>query len=78
MESCDKAELERLRSAMASTRAAAVAWRELLVESLGNCLCGDGPGPTPEDIDTLASLEEAAQQASRNYVLFLLATSAAP
>lgn len=78
MESGDRAELDRLRTAMESTRAAAVAWRECLVESLGDSLCGTGRGPTPEQIATLASLEEAAEQASRDYAMYLLATAAAP
>jgi hypothetical protein len=75
MESADQAELERLRAAMASSRAAAAAWRELLIESLGDHMCGNGPGPTPDEIETLASLEQAAQRASQDYAAFLVSIS---
>jgi len=75
MESPDQEELERLRSKMASTRAATVAWRQLLVESVGDRMCGSGGGPTPEQIQTLASLERAEQRAFERYLMFLVSTS---
>ncbi|KWT65711.1 MULTISPECIES: hypothetical protein [unclassified Variovorax] len=78
MQTSDHAELERLRSKVLSTRAATVAWRELLIESLGNRLCGSGGGPTPEQIQTLASLEEAEQQAVERYLMFLATASLHP
>jgi hypothetical protein len=78
METSDHAELERLRSEMVSSRAATVAWRELLIESLGDRLCGSGGGPTPEQIQTLARLEEAEQQALECYLRFLASTSLDP
>lgn len=78
METSDHAELERLRSKMLSSRAATVAWRELLIESLGNRLCGSGDGPTQEQIQTLASLEEAEQRAVERYLRFLATTSLDP
>ncbi|VTU29650.1 hypothetical protein H6CHR_03237 [Variovorax sp. PBL-H6] len=78
MGTSDYAELERLRSKLVSSRAAAVAWRELLIESLGDCLCGSGSGPTPEQIQTLASLEEAEQRALEHYLRFLASTSLNP
>jgi hypothetical protein len=75
MESPDQEELERLRSKMASTRAATVAWRQLLIESVGDRMCGSGGGPTPEQIQTLASLERAEQRAFERYLMFLVSTS---
>lgn len=78
MRTSDHAELERLRSKVLSTRAATVAWRELLIESLGNRLCGSGGGPTPEQIQTLASLEEAEQRAVERYLMHLATTSLDP
>lgn len=75
MESSDQAELERLLSAIASSRAATAAWRELLIELAGDHMCGSGPGPTQEDIDTLTSLEEAQQRAWDNYIAFLTSLS---
>jgi hypothetical protein len=75
MDSSDKAELERLRAAWASSRAAAAAWREWLIESLGNHMCGSGPGPTPDEIDLLAFLEQAEQRASESYAAFLISIS---
>ncbi|VTU34784.1 hypothetical protein H4CHR_03489 [Variovorax sp. PBS-H4] len=75
MESSDYAELERLRSTLVSSRAATVAWRELLIESLGDRICGSGRGPTPEQIQTLASLEEAEQRALEHYLRFLASIS---
>ena len=75
MEAPDQAELERLRSKIASSRAATVAWRELLSESLGDRLCGSGEGPTPDQLQTLASLERAEQQALERYLSFLVSAS---
>ena len=75
MDACDQAELERLRSKMVSSRAATVAWRELLIESVGDRLCGSGEGPTPDQLRTLASLERAEQQAVERYLLCLVSTS---
>ena len=75
MEAPDQAELERLRSKIASSRAATVAWRELLIESLGDRLCGSGEGPTPDQLQTLASLERAEQQALERYLSFLVSAS---
>lgn len=65
------AELERLRVTMTSSRAATVEWREMLIESLGDRMCSSGPGPTQDEIDVLASLDEAQQRASENYRMFL-------
>ena len=78
MGTSDHAELERLRSEMVSSRAATVAWRERLIESLGDRLCGSGGGPTPEQIQTLACLEEAEQRALERYLRFLASTSLNP
>ncbi len=78
METSDHAELERLRSEIVSSRAATVAWRELLIESLGDRLCGSGGGPTPEQIQKLACLEEAEQRALERYLMFLVSTSLNP
>lgn len=78
METPDYAELERLRSKMLSSRAATVAWRELLIESLGDRLCGSGDGPTQEQIQTLACLEEAEQRALERYLRFIASTSLKP
>lgn len=75
MEAPDQAELERLRSKMASSRAATVAWRELLIESVGDRLCGSGGGPTPDQLQTLASLERAEQQALERYLMCLVSAS---
>jgi hypothetical protein len=75
MEAFDHAELERLRSKMVSSRAATLAWREMLIESLGDRLCGSGGGPTPEQIETLARLEEAEQRALERYLSFLASSS---
>ena len=75
MDACDQAELERLRSKMASSRAATVAWRELLIESVGDRLCGSGEGPTPDQLQTLASLERAEQQALERYLMCLVSAS---
>lgn len=71
-ESCDRAELERLHSEMTSSMAATAAWRELLIESLGDRMCGSGSGPTQDEIDTLASLEAAQQRASANFMMFVV------
>ena len=78
METSDHAELEKLRSTMVSSRAATLAWRELLIESLGDRLCGSGCGPTPEQIQTLASLEAAERRAFERYLMFLASTSLNP
>lgn len=67
----DQAELERLRTAMTGSEAATAAWRALLIESLGDRMCGSGSGPTQDEIDTLASLEEAQQRASTNFMMFV-------
>jgi hypothetical protein len=75
MQSSDKAELERLRAAVISSKAATIAWRDLLIESLGDHMCGSGKGPTQDDIDTLACLEKAQQRASENYASFLVSVS---
>jgi hypothetical protein len=75
MESRDLAGLERLHTTMRCSKAATVAWRELLVESLGDRMCGSGLGPTQDEIDTLASLDEAQQRASENYTMFLASVS---
>ena len=64
-------ELERLRLAMTSSKAATAAWRALLIEALGDRMCGSGPGPTQDDIDTLASLEQAQQRASTHFMMFV-------
>ena len=72
MESSDEAELERLRLALASSHGAASAWREQLIESLGDHMCGSGGGPTPNDIRGLLRLEQAEQQALERYARFLL------
>jgi hypothetical protein len=69
-EACDQAELERLRTAMTSSKAATAAWRELLIESLGDRMCGSGQGPSQDQIDTLTSLEEAQQRASTSFMMF--------
>jgi hypothetical protein len=69
-ESCDQAELERLHLVLASSTAATAAYRELLIESLGDRMCGSGPGPTQDEIAAFSCLEEAQQRASENYVLF--------
>ncbi|MDR6535561.1 hypothetical protein [Variovorax soli] len=74
MESPDRDELEKLRASVVSSRAAVVAWRELLIESVGDRLCGSGEGPTPEQIQTLSSLERAEQQARERYVRCLVST----
>ena len=71
-ESRDQAEFERLRMAMTSSQAATAAWRALLIESLGDRMGGSGPGPTQDEIDTLASLEEAQQRASTNFMMFVV------
>lgn len=71
----DQEELKSLRSKMVSSRAATVAWRQLLIESLGDRMCGSGAGPTPEQIQTLASLERAEQRALERYMLLLVSTS---
>jgi hypothetical protein len=71
----DQEELESLRSKMVSSRAATVAWRQLLIESLGDSMCGSGAGPTSEQIQTLASLERAEQRALERYMLLLVSTS---
>ena len=65
MESPDRDELEKLRASVVSSRAAVVAWRELLIESVGDRLCGSGEGPTPEQIQTLSSLERVLQRPCR-------------
>lgn len=72
MRSSDEAELEKLRLALASSHGAAAAWREQLIESLGDHMCGSGRGPTPEDIRGLLCLEQAEQQALERYARFLL------
>ncbi|WP_143684857.1 hypothetical protein [Variovorax sp. KK3] len=72
MESTDEAELERLRLALHSSHGAAAAWREQLIEALGDHMCGSGRGPTPEDIRGLLCLEEAEQMALERYARFLL------
>jgi hypothetical protein len=72
MTSSDEAELERLRMALASSHGAAAAWREQLIESLGDHMCGSGRGPTPEDIRGLLCLEQAEQRALERYARFLL------
>lgn len=69
-EACDQAELERLRMAMTTSKAATAAWRELLIESLGDRMCGSGQGPRQDQIDTLTSLEEAQQRASTSFMMF--------
>ena len=74
MDPADKAELERLRSMMVSSRAATAAWREVLIECLGDRMCGSGDGPTPEQLQTLASLEEAEQRALENYLMFVVSS----
>lgn len=71
----DKAEFDRLRLAVIGSRAAVAAWRELLIESLGDRICGSGAGPTPDEIETLACLEEAQQRASEDYLSFLISAS---
>jgi len=78
IEARDLAELERLRMTMTSSKAATVAWRELLIESLGDRMCSSGPGPTQDEIDVLASLDEAQQRASENYMMFLVSGSLKP
>lgn len=75
MNAFDEAELDRLRSTMVSNRAATVAWRQRLIESLGDRLCGSGGGPTPDQIRILASLEEAERLALERYMGFLAASS---
>lgn len=69
------AELQRLHAAMTGSKAASAAWRELLIESLGDRMCGSGAGPTQDEIDTLASLEEEQQRASEDYMVFLASVS---
>lgn len=71
----DKAEFDRLRLAVIGSRAAVAAWRELLIESLGDRMCGSGAGPAPDEIETLAYLEEAQQRASEDYLSFLISMS---
>ncbi len=71
----DKAEFDRLRLAVIGSRAAVAAWRELLIESLGDRICGSDAGPTPDEIETLACLEEAQKRASEDYLSFLISTS---
>ena len=75
MDSPDQEELEKLRSRMVNSRAATAAWRELLIESLGDRLCGSGEGPTPEQMQTLSSLEQSEQRARERYVLCLVSVS---
>jgi hypothetical protein len=70
-ESSGQAARERLHMAMRTSKTATAAWRELLIESLGDRMCGSGPGPTQDEIDTLTSLEEAQQRASTSFLMFV-------
>ncbi|VTU14281.1 hypothetical protein SRS16CHR_01014 [Variovorax sp. SRS16] len=71
------AELERLRRMLHSAEAAVADWRERLIESLGDRMCGSGQGPAPEDLATLAALQ-AEEQRARDVHALCLIWAAAP
>jgi hypothetical protein len=63
----DASWLEELRQAMGHCASALVAYRTDLIESLGDSLCGIGPGPLPDDVARLEQLEQMHDTLRRAY-----------
>lgn len=54
MDSKDAHRLDELSASLSSSHAAVQRAREKVIESLGDHLCGDGAGPTLQDLAALA------------------------
>lgn len=63
----DQASLDVLREALERSAASLAAHRADMIESLGDHLCGSGPGPQPADNERLALLEETYHALRRDY-----------
>lgn len=57
----DPVSLDALREALERSAAGLAEHRADMIESLGDHLCGSGPGPQPADAERLAWLEENYQ-----------------
>lgn len=54
----DRLSLDELREALERSAASLAEHRADMIESLGDHLCGSGPGPQPADTERLAWLEQ--------------------
>ena len=79
MDRSKKGELTKLRGAMVHSRLAAVAAREALIEALGDFMCGNGLAPpASQEIEALARLERAQEEAEAAYASCVASQAAAP
>lgn len=67
--------LEFLRRDVALRHAAVVAARELLIEALGERMCGGGRGPTPAEVKTFERARQAEAEARAQLERYLVARS---
>ena len=68
-------ELEYLQRDIALKHAAVVAAREVLIEALGDRMCGCKKGPAPEDIKTFELARQAEAEAKEQLGRYLVACS---
>ncbi|RZL96830.1 MAG: hypothetical protein EOP82_00035 [Variovorax sp.] len=67
--------MELLRQDIALRHAAVVAARAVLIEALGDRMCGCGKGPSPEDIKSFELAQQAETTAKAQLERYLVACS---
>ena len=73
MDGLDTANLAKLWLAWTISRTATAEERERLIELAGDRMCGSGAGPSQDELDGLAALEETQRLAWESYLSVLLA-----
>lgn len=63
----DRLSLDELREALERSAASLAEHRADMIESLGDHLCGSGPGPQPADAERLTLLEQGHRALRQAY-----------
>ena len=73
MDSKDAHRLDELSASLSSSHAAVQRARETVIESLGDHLCGDGAGPTPQELASLVKARRMEAKARMHMARFVAA-----
>ena len=65
--------LDELSASLSSSHAAVQFARENLIEALGDHMCGNGDGPTPQDLEALAAARRIEAMARVDIARFVAA-----
>lgn len=71
-----KTDLEALRAKLSTAQSALQGAREVVIEAAGDRICGSGSGPTPDQLQRLATARRRAFVAKRKLALLSAALAA--